>query len=332
MLERGSESMKAVVLEKTCKATDLAISQVPIPKVKPDWVLVQVKAFGVNRSELIMRSVEGDAPYIQLPRILGIECVGEIADPSNSHFKTGQRVVALMGGMGRSFDGSYAEYALLPISHVFAVDSDLSWEKLAAIPETYFTAFGSLFDCLQLISDDAILIRGGTSALGLVAIQLASSIGCTVLATTRNAGKLELLRQQGANYALLDDETLASQLLAICPNRVSKVLELVGPATLKQSMQFLSYHGIVCATGILGHKGTFANFDPIKEIPNGVYLCSFFSNYPTQEQMNKVFAHIHQHDLNPPIAKVFSLADIAEAHVLMESNMANGKIVVAISE
>ncbi|WP_094606015.1 L-threonine 3-dehydrogenase [Sporomusa silvacetica DSM 10669] len=324
--------MKAVILEKTCKATELAISNVPVPEVKPGWVLVRVKAFGVNRSELIMRSVEGDAPYIQLPRILGIECVGEIADPSNSHFSKGQRVVALMGGMGRSFDGSYAEYALLPISNVFAVDIDLSWEELAAIPETYFTAFGSLFECLQLTASDKILIRGGTSVLGLVAIQLAKSIGCSVLATTRNAGKLELLRQQGADCALLDDETLASQMHVIYPNGVSKVLELVGPATLKQSMNFLSYHGVVCATGMLGRQGTIENFDPIKDIPNGVYLSSFFSNYPTQEYMNKIFAHIRQYDLKPPIAKFFSLDDIAEAHLLMESNIANGKIVVAIAE
>lgn len=112
---------------------------------------------------------------------------------------------------------------------------------------------------------------------------------------------------------MLDDETLTSKLLAVCPNGVSKVLELVGPATLKQFMQFLSYHGAVCATGILGHKGIFEDFDPIKDIPNGIYLCAFFSNYPTQEQMNEIFAHICQHDLKPPIAKMFSLADIAEA-------------------
>lgn len=311
---------------------ELTISNVPVPEVKPGWVLVKVKAFGVNRSELNMRSTEGDAPYIQLPRILGIECVGEIADPSNGHFKKGQRVVALMGGMGRSFDGSYAEYVLLPFSHVFAVDIDLSWEELAAIPETYFTAFGSLFDCLQLIASDTILIRGGTSALGLVAIQLAQSIGCTVLATTRNSVKLELLRQQGADFALLDDETLANQLHIIYPNGVNKVLELVGIATLEQSMNFLSYHGVVCATGMLGHTGTVEKFDPIKDIPNGVYLSSFFSNYPTQEHMNKIIAHIRQHDLKPPIAKVFSLDDIAQAHLLMESNMANGKIVVTIAD
>lgn len=291
-----------------------------------------MKAFGLNRAEQIMRSYEADAPYIQLPRIPGIECVGEIADPSDSAFRKGERVVALMGGMGRSFDGSYAEYALLPVKNVFTVDLDLSWTELAAIPETYFTAYGSLFDCLQLSPSDTLLIRGGTSALGLAAIQLAGSMGCTVLATTRKTDKLPLLRKQGANYALLDDETLEGQLQGIYPKGVSKVLELVGPATLSQSMRLLSEHGVICVTGVLGQKGTIENFDPIKDMPNKVYLSSFFSNYPTQETINKIFMHIRRFALKPPVARVFSLDDIAQAHLLMESNTANGKIVVVVSE
>lgn len=324
--------MKAVVLERTCKATELTVNNVPVPHVKPGWVLVRVKAFGINRSELIMRSFEADAPYIQLPRILGIECVGEVADPSDSHFKKGQRVVALMGGMGRSFDGGYAEYALLPVSNVFAADIDLGWEELGAVPEIYFTAYGSLFDCLQLTPADTLFIRGATSALGLVSLQLAKSIGSTVLATTRKADKLDLLKKHGADFALLDDTTLPEQIHALYPNGVTKALELVGPATLLQSMKFLSYHGMICSTGVLGHKMSLNYFDPIKDIPNGIYLCSFFSNYPTQEKMNKIFNHIRQHHLKPPIGKVFSMDEITEAHLLMEGNQANGKIVVTVPE
>jgi NADPH2:quinone reductase len=132
--------MKAVVLTKACKASDLQIIDIPVPAIKPGFVLVKIQAFGLNRSEIILRSIEADAPYIKLPRIPGIECAGEIADASDSLFRKGQCVIALMGGMGRSFDGSYAEYALLPVRNVFAVDTDLNWVELAAIPETYFTA------------------------------------------------------------------------------------------------------------------------------------------------------------------------------------------------
>lgn len=330
MLEGECDLMKAVVLHGTCKASELQISEAPVPKVKPGWVLVRVKAFGLNHSELILRRVEADASYIKLPRIPGIECAGEVADPSDSRFQKGQRVVSLMGGMGRSFDGSYAEYALLPASHVFAVDTDMSWPALAAIPETYFTAYGSLFDCLQLTSSDQLLIRGATSALGLAAMQLAKSIGCKVYATTRQAGKLDFLKGCGADIPLLDDGTLAAQLRSANPKGVEKILELVGPATLEESMTFLAFQGIVCSTGILGSKGVLEHFDPIKSIPNGVYLSSFFSNFPTQERMDDIFAHIKRHQLKSIIGRIFLFAEIGQAHLLMERSMANGKVVVTI--
>ena len=158
-----------------------------VPTVKPGWVLVRVYAFGLNHSERILRLSEIKAPYIQKPIIPGIECVGEIEDSSDSAFRVGQRVAALMGGMGRSFDGSYAEYVLLPTHHVFAVDIDMPWTRLAAVPETHYTAWGSLFERLRLAPGDKPLVRGGTCALGYAAIGLAKALGCTVVANTRSA-------------------------------------------------------------------------------------------------------------------------------------------------
>ena len=322
--------MKAIVLYKTCTPQELTISEVPIPKVKPGWVLIKVKTFGLNRSELMMREYEGNASYINLPRILGIECAGEIADVSDSSFKKDQKVIALMGGMGRSFDGSYAEYTLVPTKNVFIVDSDLDWTELGAIPETYFTAYGSLFNSLQLSAEDILLVRGGTSAAGLAAIQLAKSIGATVLASTRKENKRDLLIAQGADHVLIDNGTLKEQLLNLYPQGVNKILELIGPATLLESASLLCYHGIVCVTGILGKKGTIENFYPIKDIPNGVYLTGFSSNYPTQKIMDEIFNLIKTHDLHPTIAKVFLLDEIGQAHQLMENNEANGKVVIKI--
>lgn len=324
--------MKAVVLYKTCSPEELTISEIPVPEVKPGCVLIQVKAFGLNRSELMMREYEGNATYIQLPRVLGIECVGEIADASDSSFSKGQKVVALMGGMGRSFDGSYAEYSLVPTKNVFTVDSDLDWTELAAIPETYFTAYGSLFNCLQLAPKDVLLVRGGTSAAGLAAIQLAKSIGATVLASTRKEIKRDLLISQGADHVLIDNGTLKDQLLSHYPKGVNKVLELIGPATLLESAKLLRHHGIVCVTGILGKKGTIDHFYPIKDIPTGVYLTGFSSNYPTQIIMDDIFNRIKIHNLHPTIAKVFTLSEIGQAHQLMENNEANGKVVIQINQ
>jgi NADPH2:quinone reductase len=322
--------MKAVVLYKTCAPEELRISEVPVPVVKPDWVLIRVKAFGLNRSELIMRAYEADSPYIKLPRIPGIECAGEIADPSDSRFIMGQRVIALMGGMGRSFDGSYAEYTLVPSRNVFGVETTLGWEELAAIPETYYTAYGSLFESLQLEPEDTLLIRGGTSALGLSAIQLAKSVGATVLASTRNENKYDLLRIQGADNVLFDNGTIREQLFSLYPQGMNKVLELIGPATLLESARLLSHHGTICSTGILGGKGVLNNFDPIKDLPSGVYLTGFFSNFPTQTVIDDIFRLIRNNNLSPTISKVFSLEEIGQAHKLMESNKANGKVVVRI--
>jgi NADPH2:quinone reductase len=322
--------MKAVVLYKTCAPEELRISEVPVPVVKPDWVLIRVKAFGLNRSELIMRAYEADSPYIKLPRIPGIECAGEIADPSDSRFIMGQRVIALMGGMGRSFDGSYAEYTLVPSRNVFGVETTLGWEELAAIPETYYTAYGSLFESLQLEPEDTLLIRGGTSALGLSAIQLAKSVGATVLASTRNKNKCDLLRIQGADNVLIDNGTIREQLFSLYPQGMNKVLELIGPATLLESARLLSHHGTICSTGILGGKGVLNNFDPIKDLPSGVYLTGFFSNFPTQTVIDDIFRLIRNNNLSPTISKVFSLEEIGQAHKLMESNKANGKVVVRI--
>ena len=324
-------AMKAVVLYKTCSPLELTVSEIPIPEVKPGWVLIRVKAFGLNRSELMMREYEGNAPYIKLPRVLGIECAGEIADPSDSAFRQGQRVVALMGGMGRSFDGSYAEYTLVPSKNVFSVKTEMDWEELGAIPETYFTAWGSVMDCLQIRPDDTLLVRGGTSAAGLAAIQLAKSIGTKVLASTRNVNKKEILLRQGADHVVIDDGTLKEQVLRIFPSGLNKILELIGPATLLESAATLRHHGIVCVTGILGKKGTLDHFYPIKDIPPGVYLTGFSSNYPTQKTIDDIFNHIKKHNLRPKIARVFTLSEIGLAHQLMEDNTANGKVVINLN-
>lgn len=153
-----NKTMRAVVLNKITKSEEIVLSEFPIPQVKLGWVLVKIGAFGLNHSEQILRLNEIQADYIQKPIIPGIECAGEIVDPSDSGMRVGQKVISMMGGMGRSFNGSYAEYALLPAHHVFPVESNLDWADLAAIPETYFTAWGSLFECLQLKPRDTLLM------------------------------------------------------------------------------------------------------------------------------------------------------------------------------
>ena len=239
--------MRAVVLDGPTAGKDVGLSEVGIPEVRPGWVLVRVRAFGMNHSEQILREFEIENDYIQKPIVPGIECVGEIADPSDSGLAAGQKVVALMGGMGRSFNGSYAEYALLPLHHVFPVESDLSWEEMGALPETYFTAWGSLFQCLRTTEKDKLLIRGATCALGYASIQLAKALGCTVVGTTHKESKMQLLTCAGADEAMLDDGSLRGRV-----DGVTKALELIGIKTLKDTMMSVEQGAIVCNTGVLG--------------------------------------------------------------------------------
>lgn len=329
MLE--GDSMKAVVLKRTCKAGELEVMEVPVPEVKPDWVLVKVIGFGINRSEIVLRSYEADEDYINLPVIPGIECVGEIVNPSDTPFSKGDKVVSLMGGMGRTFDGGYAEYALLPLKNVFKIDEEvfdyLTVEEVIAVPETYFTAYGSI-EGLQLKKGESILIRGATSACGLTAMQLAGALGAEIIATSRDESRFDLLNVHGADYAVVDDGQIEDKIRDICPEGVDKVLELIGPKTLDDSMKCLKEGGICCNTGILGGDEYISEFDPIKTIPNNRYLTSFFSNYPTQEIMDNLFKFIIDNGLKPKISRVFAdLADIGQAHELMESNNAQGKII-----
>lgn len=233
--------------------------------------------------------------------------------------------MALMGGMGRSFNGSYAEYAILPTKNVFKVDAELDWISLAAIPETYFTAYGSLVECLMLTADDTLLVRGATSTVGQAAIQLAKAIGATVIAASRRESSFEKLKRIGADYCIIDDEHISQQHLPIIPN---KVLELIGPKTLQDSLRTVSHPGYVCNTGILGNVFTVDHFDPIKYIPNGVFLTGFFSNYPTQTDIDNMMELIIKGGIRPLYNKVFTLEEIAEAHKLLEFGGAGGKIIL----
>ena len=314
--------MKAVCIDKVTPAEEVTLAEIPVPEVKSGWALVKVRAFGMNHSEQILRLSEIKADYIQKPIVPGIECVGEIADASDTDFTVGQKVIALMGGMGRSFNGSYAEYALLPAHHVFAIESDLPWERLAAVPETYFTAWGSLFECLQLKKEDTLLIRGATCALGYAAIQIAKALGCKVIATTHRESKLPLIAS--ADEAVLDDGQLAGKIKA------TKALELVGARSIRDTLRCMVKGGIVCHTGLLGGVYTLDGFDPIKEIPNGVYLTGFFSNYPTQQTVDEIFAFLNEHRLEPCFGECFDFELIKDACIALDSGKVNGKIVVKV--
>ena len=315
--------MKAVLIDKITEGKDIVLSDAPIPSVHPGWVLVKVRAFGLNHSEKLLRLNEIRADYIQKPVIPGIECVGEIADPSDSGLEVGQKIVALMGGMGRSFNGSYAEYALLPRRIVFPMESDLEWEALGAVPETYFTAWGSLFECLHLTENDTLLIRGATCALGYAAMQIAKALGCKIIATTHREDKLPLIAD--ADEAIIDDGKLTGKI-----SGATKALDLIGPRNLRDTLTAVEKGAVVCQTGLLGGIYALNGFDPIKDIPNGVYLTGFFSNYPTQAVIDEIFTFLNEKKLVPVCGKVFDFENVRDAIIAQDVGGVNGKIVVKV--
>ena len=148
------------------------IEEISEPTPSQNEVVIEVKAFGLNHAEIYFRK----GIWGEVAKVSGIECVGVVkADPSGT-FPKSQKVLALMGGMGRSFNGSYAQYTRVPLSNVVAINTNLPWAEFAALPESYATAWTCLTRNLGLKSGQTILVRGATSALGQAAVNIGAGL------------------------------------------------------------------------------------------------------------------------------------------------------------
>ncbi|HEX4646963.1 MAG TPA: zinc-binding dehydrogenase [Verrucomicrobiae bacterium] len=326
------KKMKAVVIKEHGGPEQLVLAEMDVPKPAFGDVLIRVKAFGINRAETYMRK----GAWGNVAPVSGIECVGEVAQDTTGAFPEGAKVAAMMGGLGRTRNGSYAEYTCAPATNVVPLKSSLSWADLAAIPESYATAWCCLFDSHHLQPGQVLLVRGATSALGQAAVNIAADAGAVVLGTTRSQEKTSLVRSLGAKQVLIEGKELAPVIRELYPDGIDCVLDLIGTRTMQDSLKMVKKGGRVVIAGFLGGRESI-QFEVLAALQTGPDL-SFFASFalgskdypisaiPLQTMVQTAEKGIYQ--TRP--AKVFNLEELPEAHRLMEANQANGKIVVVI--
>lgn len=325
--------MRAMVIQSYGGPENLRLQDLPIPTPGSDDVRIQVRAFGVNRAETYMRK----GAWPEISKVSGIECVGEgDLDPSGT-LPRGKTVAAIMGGLGRSRYGSYAEYTCAPRSNVFALDTGLAWADLAAVPESYATAWSCLFDNLKLARGHVLFVRGATSALGQAAVNLARHAGAAVVASTRHQARAARLKDLGALHVLIENGALAPAVRSLYPEGVDALLDLVGNTVVRDSLGAVRKGRQVCQAGFLGGAEPIHEFNPIFDIPSGVSLGFFGSfvlgapGFPISEiPMQEIARNVEKGFYQAKPAQVFPFEELAEAHRVMESNQANGKIVVKL--
>lgn len=326
--------MRVIVIKEYGEPDVLTIEDRPEPETKSGHVLVEVKAFGLNRAEAYMRS----GAWGDVAEITGIECVGIVkADPAGK-FAPGQKVAGLMGGMGRLINGSYAELVNVPATNLVPIVTNLAWEDFAAISESYATAWSAVRENLDLLPGQTLVVRGGTSSLGQAAINIAVDLGARVIATTRNVKRREPLESLGASEVLVEQAGLSKRIRELHPRGVDAVLDVIGNSTVLDSLAMTRRGGRTCVVGLLDHVASIPDFNPLFQMPHaGVHFSGFvswslgtpevpLSGIPFQGIVDRVVSGAYK--AKP--AKVFRFEQIREAHRLMESNEANGKIVVRL--
>jgi NADPH:quinone reductase-like Zn-dependent oxidoreductase len=321
--------MRAIVLEKFGGLDSLVYKEIPKPEPMAGHVVIQIKAFGINHAEMHMRRGE----WAEAAEVSGIECVGIVESCPGGEFPVGAKVAALMGGLGRTINGSYAEYTRAPVSNVALIEADLPWADLAAIPETYATAWTCLFRNLDIKKGQTLLIRGATSSFGQAAINLAVNAGVRVIATTRNPDRFPVVEALGAYRAEREGADLRERLPET--KQLDAVLDLVGNSTIMSSLDMLKRGGKACLAGWLGGLAPIADFNPLLQMASGVYLTFFGSfvfgtpGFPLSDvPLGDIARQIAEGRFNAKPSRAFDFEDIREAHRVMEANEAGGKMVV----
>jgi NADPH:quinone reductase len=323
--------MRAIVLEKFGGPDSLVYREIPDPEPMAGHVIIEIKAFGINHAEMHMRRGE----WAEAAKVIGIECVGLVKSCPGGEFPVGAKVAALMGGLGRTINGSYAEYTRARASNVALIESDLPWAELAAIPETYATAWTCLFRNLEIVRGQTLVIRGAASSFGQAALNMAVEAGVRVIATTRGRERVALLEKLGAERVEMEGPELSKRIAQA--KKLDAVLDLVGNSTILDSLAMLRRGGRACLAGWLGGLAPIKDFNPLLQMSSGVYLTFFGSfvfgepGFPLSDvPLQKIAQQVAAGRLKAKPARVFGFEEIREAHRIMESGEAGGKMVVVV--
>jgi NADPH2:quinone reductase len=321
--------MRAIVLEKFGGLDSLVYKDIPEPEPKAGHVVIEIKAFGINHAEMHMRRGE----WAEAAPVSGIECVGLVKSCPGGEFPVGAKVAALMGGLGRTINGSYAEYTRAPASSVALIEADLPWAELAAIPETYATAWTCLFRNLEIQKGQLLVIRAATSSFGQAALKMAVNAGVRVIATTRDRDRFSMLEKLGAQRCEIERPDLSKHIAEA--KQIDRVLNLVGNSALLDSLVMLRRGGRSCLAGFLGGLAPVPDFNPLLQMASGVHF-SFFGSFvfgtpgfPLSDvPLQQIAADAAAGRLDVKATRIFRFEEIHEAHRVMEANEARGKMVV----
>ena len=291
--------MKAVIANQAGGPEVLELVDIEQPVSAEGEVKIRVHAFGLNKAESYYRS--GNYGTFVPGQALGIEAVGEIVEDASGQFHLGQKVATAMGGMMFARHGGYAEYITVKVGNVIAINSDISYTDLAAIPEAYLTVWGALEKNMQIQAGDSLLIRGATSSIGMTAITYAKYKGINVVATTRNPDSVEKLKAFGADHVVVDSGTISEEVRSLYPEGVNYALEIVGAGTVKDTLQSVALWGEVVVIGLLSGPPVIDNFNLMGDLPGTVKL-SFFSSgllgsdaLPISDsQLNNIAEKVHK--------------------------------------
>jgi len=325
--------MRAIEITQPGKPDVLQLCERPMPVLKPGGVMIRVHAAGVNRPDVLQRMVHYPVPpgASDLP---GLEVAGEIVDGdcAGTPFKHGDMVCALVQG------GGYAEYCAAPSGSCLPIPAGLSPLEAAALPENYFTVWTNVFDRAQLKGAETLLVQGGSSGIGVTAIQLASALGHRVFATAGSKEKCDACVELGAERAInYKDEDFAAVVKEATNGKgVDVVLDMVAGDYLPREITCLADDGRIALIALLG--GAKANVDLNEVLRRRLTISGSTLRPRPVEFKAAIAANLKQHawplfeqgKIKPVIYKTFPLAQAADAHALMEASTHVGKIMLQV--